>query len=598
MTLPNVIGAWWLALPGTESDPSHNWPVIARRDSGRPWLLGDPGLAVLASAGPVHAAAVGDLLATEAEFAKSLLCATAHGDYDPMMNFPGNYQLVVCEPTRMLCFSDAAGLRRIYTAGYAGATIAGNRARLLATLSGTGIDPVWTAARMCAPAVPTPVRDVRSPYEHVTPTPAGCRVILTAGRTPRTARYWHPPSSELPLREGAAQLRRALETAVAGRARRSCPPVTVEFSGGLDSAALAAVAKAQIGADRTRLVTTPSTASGDLPWAHLVADHLGARHDVLDDTPQLFSGLPDAAPVATDDPSPAVGAARIARTCRAIDSAGRGLHFNGQGGDEVLGVPLAHLGPLLRARRCRGTVRRLRGYAALHATSTIGLARHALSEGSYRQWALAAAANLNTDVDPIRNAMSWEAHPRMMPWASAHARRLVMGALEEDVPTPWGDRNLHATLARIRASAAAASCYGQTMEELGGPVPAFPFFDKQVIEACLAVRPELRNDPWVFKPLLAAAMRDALPKELLARTTKGSYSPDVYRGWAHHQATIRALLRDPLLADLGLIEVEKFHHEMTGWSAAGLPPAYVTDLVAIELWARSAHTQTRRETAL
>ncbi len=486
------------------------------------------------------------------------------------MTLPGSYHFAVSEPGRMLAYGDAAGLRRLYTTRYGRATVVSDRARVLADLREAKVDPVWMAARMCTPAVPVPVRQTHSPFEAVTPVPAGYRVEIADDQVPRTARYWHPPPAESPLREGAVGLRTALEGAVADRAHRSGGPVTVELSGGLDSAALAALAVSAVGADGVRLVTTPSAASGDLPWACLVADHLGAWHDVLDHAPPLFAGLPGIVPHGSDEPPAAVGAARIAHTARTL--ARSRLHLNGQGGDEVIGAPLANLGPLLRERR-RGVVRRLRGYAALYATSAVRLARHALTEQPYQRWLQEAAEAFDVEVGPIRDAVSWQAHPRPMPWASRHARHLVAGALVETAPEPWGDRPTHAALARVRTSAAAAATYGQAMAELGGPVPVFPFFDRAVIEACLVVRPWERADPWVFKPLLVEAMRDALPEALLARTTKGSYTPDIHRGWAQHRRTVLDLVRSPLLAEFGLVEPAILRRALTGWGAAGLPPA-------------------------
>ncbi|MFC4563666.1 asparagine synthase-related protein [Nocardiopsis mangrovi] len=595
MVTPSLGGAWWLMLPGAAPEPPPDWPVIARHSSGRAWLVGEPGPVLTAKVGEVKAAAIGDVLAEPGEFADALHRAVAHRDYDALTGFAGSYQLLVSEPGRMLAYSDAAGLRRVYTARYGRAVVAGDRARVLAAVRGAGPDPEWTAGRMCAPAVPGPVRETRSPYEGVTPVPAGCRAELAGEQPAGITRYWHPPSAEAPLRDGAVRLREALENAIAGRVRHVGGPVTVELSGGLDSAALAALAVRAVGAEQVRLVTTPSRTSGDLPWARLIAEHLGACHEVLDDSPELFADLPNAVPSHTDEPPAAVGAARLAHTVSALARAGSRVHLNGQGGDEVLGAPLSHLGLLLRQRH-HGAVRLLRGHAALHATSAVELARHALSSQPHWQWLREAAECLDGDVDPIRDAVAWEAYPRMAPWASPHARRLVTDALAVSEVEPWGERTVHAALARVRTSAAAAATYGQAMTALGGPPVVFPFFDRPVVEACLTVRPEARSDPWVFKPLLAEAMRDVLPEALLARTTKGSYTPDIHRGWARHRARVLDLVRSPALAELGLVEPDRLHRALVGWGAAGLPPAYVTDLLTLELWTRT--TDVVRQEAL
>ncbi|MBX9387318.1 asparagine synthase-related protein [Streptomonospora nanhaiensis] len=582
--LPGLRGAWWLALPRTAANElEHHAPVVTRHPCGRPWVLGAPGPVTTAGAGAVRAVAIGELLAQEGEFAAALRAAAACGDFDALMGFPGSYTVLVSAPGRMLLYCDAAGLRPLYTARCAHGVVAGDRARLLAALAGAGLDEVWAAGRLCAPDVPSAIRTTRSPYRGVAPVPAGCRAVLGAEEPrARIARYWHPPAPVLPLEEGARRVRAALAEAVAGRARRSRDPVCVALSGGMDSAALAALAAEAVGPGRLRLVTLPSAASGDLPWAHKVAAHLGAPLEVLDDAPDLFAGLPGVLPT-TDEPPPAAGAARIARLARA---AGSGPHLNGQGGDEVVGVPLAHLRHLVRAPR-RGFLRHLRGHAALHNTTSAALLRHASAPASPSRWARTAAAHLDTAPDALGAAMDWEAHPRLASWATLRARRLVAAALTHAPLNPWADLATHAALARIRTSAAAAATYRQAMAGIGGPEPAFPFFDRPVVEACLAVRPEARSDPWRAKPLLAAALRPLLPDPVLERSTKASYTTDVHQGWARHRSHLLGLLSEPHLAQAGLVNADRLHGALERWGAAGPAPAYVTGLVGLELWARS-----------
>lgn len=594
-------GGWWLALPATAApaiERHPDLPVIARHPSGHPWLLGD-GLTILAaSAGPVSIAAVGTPLVDELEFASAARRAAEHDDYDPLMSYPGNYGLVVCEPARTMVYSDVSGLHRAYTSRYGPTALASSHARLLANVRGTDLDPVWVAARLCSPAIPTVVRDTRSPYKEVTPIPAGCRAALHEHRAPSIARYWEPPEPTLSREQGADRLRAALEIAVGERARRTNGTVTVQLSGGLDSSALAALATSTVGRERVVLATIPSVESGDVHWSRLVAEHLDVQHEVLTNAPSLFSGLPGITPKATDDPPPSTtGAARTVHMARAITRVESTLHLNGQGGDEVLGASLAYLDPELRTCS-RGTIRYLRGHAALRGWSATTLARHALAPTSYRTWLRHAAESLSHQVDALRDAVSWEAHPRLVPWASAHAHVMVRDALTNaaETMTPIGDRPLHATLARIRASAYAANAYGQSMNEFGA-TPVFPFFDREVIEACLSTRPWARTDPWEFKPLLTTAMRDVLPMQLIARMTKGSYTPDVHAGWSRHRTEVLALVRDPLLADLGFVDRDRLHRSLTGWGASGVPPAYVTDLLALELWARNTHVPFRKETA-
>ncbi|PXY16577.1 hypothetical protein [Prauserella muralis] len=47
---------------------------------------------------------------------------------------------------------------------------------------------------------------------------------------------------------------------------------------------------------------------------------------------------------------------------------------------------------------------------------------------------------------------------------------------------------------------------------------------------------------------------------------------------------MRDLLADSRLVELGLIERRTLHEQLAEFGPNGLPPAFVTDLVALEVW--------------
>jgi asparagine synthase (glutamine-hydrolysing) len=119
-------------------------------------------------------------------------------------------------------------------------------------------------------------------------------------------------------------------------------------------------------------------------------------------------------------------------------------------------------------------------------------------------------------------------------------------------------------------------------------VPAeFPFFDRAVLEGCLAVRPWERTDPWQPKPLLRAALTGMVPERLLTRRTKAHYNDDIYRGWKANQHHVADLLDDSRLSGLGLIDTGVLRRNLRSFGPSGLAPAFVTDTIACEVWLRN-----------
>lgn len=90
---------------------------------------------------------------------------------------------------------------------------------------------------------------------------------------------------------------------------------------------------------------------------------------------------------------------------------------------------------------------------------------------------------------------------------------------------PVHDRpHQHGAMAAVRAIARLNRL--QADAALGfGVVMAYPYADRAVIDAALAVRAEDRTSPFAPKPLLTIAMRGIVPAANLARRTKADTTP-------------------------------------------------------------------------
>lgn len=581
-------GEWWCALPDVEAAEfpatvlRATGRVLASHQSGRPWIMGRyrPATVRLLVRGTRRAALLGDCLAPD----EHLAAAIDHG-IDRLARLPGSFHALLARPAGQVATGDVAGFRRLFTARVHGVPVLASHAVVLRQLVDAPVDRVWLACRLASPEAPSVLRDTLSPFTGISPVPAGHRIEITGTRY-CMARWWTPPAADLPLAAGAAVVRTALTTAVTGRVSRADGLVSVQLSGGLDSTALAALAHPA----RPLLITTAgrSPVDDDLVWARRAAELLpGCPHRVIaaDEAPLFFSGL-DAPGPGVDEPAPfAAGVARQRYTAGLLAEHGSACHLNGQGGDEVLLAPLSYLRAALRTVPRIGW-RHLRGHAALKDMRVPALVRAVARRESFAAWLRRSATTLRTEPPTADRVTGWEAPPVLPPWATPDAADLVASTIRAAHPIPIGeDQTTHAALVRIRASAYRAGLYRDAMAAASVPT-AMPFFDRAVVEACLSVLPWERTDPWQPKPLLRAALADLAPETLLCRRTKGGYNADIHHGWSAHRDQLADLLARPRLAEHGLIDTTRMHRGLASFGSAGLPPAWVTDLIAIEVWLR------------
>ncbi len=589
---------WWCALPdldatlpaahllATEAD------TVVAHASGRPWLFGH-GITNCVrkfTVGRTRVAVIGTCPSTDRELQAQVELAARREEYEALTTLAGSYHLAVAGPTGVLVFGDVSGFRRVFTARLGMITVVASHADVLRRLIDAPVSSTWLAARLTGPEMPSVLRESLSPFEGVHATPAGERIALRDG-VAHTIPYWNPPRATLPLSDGAQVLADALTGAVADRVHTTDEPVSVQLSGGLDSTALSCLAGHALQDRSTMLLATTASVSpgnDDLRWAREVAEYLApAEHVVLDAeaAPRFFEDLLNV-PAGMDEPAPfTAAAARVRHVASLLAARGTRVHLNGQGGDEVLAVPLAYLTDALRTHPRKGW-RHLRGQSALRDLNFLRLTRSVLDPPSYPQWLRSSAQALRIKDSAEAVATSWEAQPLLARWASRDTEELVRAAIVNVSAPPVVGLCMHATLVRIRSTAYRAALYRDAMAYYGVPTE-FPYFDRAVLEACLAVRPWERTDPWKPKPLLQAALAADVPHRLLARRTKAHYNDDIYRGWQANRRMVFELLDDSRLSEFGLIDVDELRRCLQSFGRSGLAPAFVTDTIACEVWLRS-----------
>ncbi|MGW4794945.1 asparagine synthase-related protein, partial [Nonomuraea sp. NPDC004297] len=358
-------GAWFVALPDSTTNQAAaqaarltglpGASVLLRHATGRPCLIGalTATPVVIAQAGPVSVAVIGCCPVTAADLARLAAGVTRLDDADLLPDrLPGSYHLLVALHGAVRVQGSASGLRRVFHARLDGTAVAGDRAHVLAALTGAGLDTEQMAVHLLRF---TPPALSGSLWQTVTAVPAGSAAHLEAGGTVRIRRWWQPPEPDLPIAQAAPALADALAEAVAARVPAG-GVVAADLSGGLDSTPLCFLAQDAARERDARLITirkeVDDPAHDDAAWAAKAAAHLDAEHVVTapGELPTWFAGV--AEPIAgLDEPLGAVSSLHEIRAVAALLARhGASAHLSGFGGDELTLTGDGYLHDLARIR--------------------------------------------------------------------------------------------------------------------------------------------------------------------------------------------------------------------------------------------------------
>ncbi|MEU8783051.1 asparagine synthase-related protein [Streptomyces sp. NPDC048637] len=472
-----------------------------------------------------------------------------------MSGVPGSFHLMASLGDEVYARGSFSEARRLFWASADGATVAADRARTLAWLTGSSIDLEHLALRLAHPDVPHPLAS-GALWRGVHGVP-GAEAVLFDGRGQlRTRRWWDEPPGELPLAVGAPAVRQALVNAVGVRARPG-QVLGADLSGGMDSTSLCFLA-ARAGASLvTATLEWAATGNEDAAYADRAAAQLpGIQRLVYGpaDLPACFTGL--AHPHEPGDEPTALlrDRAQQQHIADAMRAAGAELRLTGHGGDHVVEAPDQYLHRLLRRHPLHG-LRHAAGQRARHHWDLRSAARTVMDTGSYRTWLTGTADALKRPVAPASAPTGWGAPMALPPWAGALAVEQAADLLRQEARTAEPLAHERGQHAWIHQAQTAGRLAGHLFSSApGGLRAASPFCDDAVINACLAVSASATKSPWRYKPLLAEAMRGLVPEPILARTSKDHSATEWYAGLALHQADLARWAADSRLVACGLAD--------------------------------------------
>ncbi len=361
----------------------------------------------------------------------------------------------------------------------------------------------------------------RTFFRGVKKLPPGHTLTWPVGGDVRRRRYWQLPPAAARAPRGfaaeAAELRERLRAAVR-RHLMSDVPLGVFLSGGIDSSALAALTAGLIDEPvRTFAVGFAEAEANELPFARLVARHIGSEHrEVLVSPREFFDALPgliyqEDEPIAFTSSVPLYFVSRLARQHVKVVLTGEGADelFLGYNRYRVtlwnarLGRPFWLATPRwLRARLRQGLgalPRRLRRYpertflALEPGARALFFDNFAVFPDALRSRIV--AERFQHGADPYAEGLR----------CYAEGRGPLDGMSRADLQT-----YLHELLMKQDQMSMAASIESRV-----------PFLDDDIIEHVAALPGRLKLRGWQTKAVMRAAVRDLLPPAILTRKKMG-----------------------------------------------------------------------------
>lgn len=402
-------------------------------------------------------------------------------------------------------------------------------------------------------------------------------VLVQRGSVTAQTRYWSPedfqPAAVQSEEAATERFRELFGKAV--QQRIAAGQTWSQLSGGLDSSAVVSTAEwlreSQGGAGLSGTVTVAdSLGSGDeSQYCDAVNTRYGVANEVVRDYWPWRNdyGL---APRATDEPSPLFPFfARDQRMVDLVAAGGGRVLLSGLGSDHYMFGTLAYLADMFARGQLRAGAREVLGWAIQTRRSFWHTARlHVLDpliSNTQRHHALVKPKWLRGDFVRQQHVLD-----RL---AEARSPRARIGHLYTT--------HTAAELRRV-ASWVQRGPFQDRVET------RYPFLSRPLVEFTLQLPISMRVRPEGRKWILRQAMRGILPEAVRTRQGKGGIDARILWTFQHERRTIEALTADPILGQLGCVDVDELSRTVElARQGEWRNTAHLFSVLGLESWLRA-----------
>jgi asparagine synthase (glutamine-hydrolysing) len=398
----------------------------------------------------------------------------------------------------------------------------------------------------------------RTFYRAVRRLPPAHRMIVTE-RGELLERFWDiDPELRINYRDPGSYVEHFLEIfeqAVADRLHVLDGPAAIALSGGLDSSAVAAMARRVLPPGQPPELFTCSFVFSnrhecdERDYISCTAASLSLDTELIET--ELFSYLDrlESSPPQLESP-PRGPESSFREMLQRVRSRGARALLTGNGGDELMaGSPLVYLDCLLQG-----------DFSVLPDTFRHALHQRRIGRILYRYYGQPLFPAADRKLRRALGRASAEIPGWVRPDFVARTR------LAERLPSTYFParhsrgaawQELYDQVTRLYTWDRAVSWYNSHSSPFGIEV-RHPFLDRRLAELLLAIPPRQRSQPGCYKPLLRRAMEGFLPETVRQRTDKTTFTSLMDFGLRHRERDkIEQALRNPICAEMGILDGDK-----------------------------------------
>lgn len=397
--------------------------------------------------------------------------------------------------------------------------------------------------------------------------------------------YWKlDPSRQIHLdsdEEYAARFRDIFSEAVRCRLR-SALPVGALLSGGLDSSSIASVAQSVLSAEGKKLATfsavfPESKECDERPFIATVIDKGGIVPFFLDaDALSMFSEIREMLRY-QDEPSFGPGLYSSWALNRLASQQGVRILLDGHDGDSTVSHGFGYLSELARGGRWLDLIHQLRGLAISYRTTwwsllweyvSAYLVHPVVARSGWLRFGSRIARRLQSLIrslirrsvnasDSVKafDPFAWQAwiNPDLRQRLGLDERRQLSARATET------ERESHLRGLIFPGQSLALETLDQAAAAFGVEV-RFPFWDKRLVEFCLALPSEQKLSGGWSRVILRRAMAGILPPEIQWRREKTDFTATLQESLGRSdRSQLETMLEDAPAACQRFVDVEKLH---------------------------------------